>query len=295
MLRLLVGIGAWLLLAAGGPAEAPPAEFAGRQYIDSTGCVFLREGAGWTPRLDPGGEAVCGYPPTRLARDDAPAPTLAGNDPRLIPPGMDAVEAALLTQVAGVMGEAVPPPAEADAPSVTGDLGAQIAVGLELAPRLAAASAAPPAQRRDSHLCDLIGAAPAGPEIGARDLLGYCGAAAIDEAARKPLPVNGATEIVAATPPRGSSEAGPTRKPDPGHSRGASGRYGAGRAVLPEGGSLPAGDDARSSAPMIPAVRGISSCRATTTMPRLVLQGRVSCPRDSPQPSAARAPGQPAN
>ncbi|MRX51417.1 hypothetical protein GI374_13385 [Paracoccus sp. S-4012] len=252
MLRVLAGMGAWLLLAAGGPAEAPPSDFAGRQYIDSTGCVFLREGPGWTPRLDPGGEAVCGYPPTRLARDDGP-PTLAENDPRLVPPGMDPVEARLLAEVAGVMGDAVPPALAAEAPPATGDLGAQIAAGLDLAPRLAAASATPPARSRDSRLCEMIGATPAGPEIGARDLLGYCGAAAIDAAARRPLPVEAVANAPAVAPPRQSADAGQAGRADRRQSRSGRAPSGTGGVALPEPASLTAGGRSPPAVPMIPA------------------------------------------
>ncbi|MCQ0971670.1 hypothetical protein MLD63_14700 [Paracoccus sp. TK19116] len=55
-------ISAGAVLAA--PAETPPADFTGAQYIDSTGCVFTRTGSAWTPRLDATGSTICGYPPT---------------------------------------------------------------------------------------------------------------------------------------------------------------------------------------------------------------------------------------
>ncbi|WP_284162675.1 SPOR domain-containing protein [Frigidibacter sp. SD6-1] len=48
----------------GGPAEPPPADYAGREYTDSKGCLFQRavvNGAvHWVPRLDQANKPVCG-------------------------------------------------------------------------------------------------------------------------------------------------------------------------------------------------------------------------------------------
>ena len=50
------------------PAEAPPADYAGQQYVDSRGCVFLRAGTPgnivWVPRVTRQGAAMCGNPPS---------------------------------------------------------------------------------------------------------------------------------------------------------------------------------------------------------------------------------------
>jgi hypothetical protein len=50
------------------PAELPPANYAGQQYVDSKGCLFMRGGAGgkvlWLPRVTRQGEPICGYPPS---------------------------------------------------------------------------------------------------------------------------------------------------------------------------------------------------------------------------------------
>ncbi|HOZ34449.1 MAG TPA: SPOR domain-containing protein [Tabrizicola sp.] len=48
------------------PAELPPASYAGQQYVDSKGCLFMRAGqAGkelWLPRVTREGVPVCGNP-----------------------------------------------------------------------------------------------------------------------------------------------------------------------------------------------------------------------------------------
>lgn len=76
------GRGAWSGLAvlalcvAGGaaraeiavPAELPPPDYAGQQYVDSKGCLFLRAGAPgeviWIPRVTRKGVPLCGNPPS---------------------------------------------------------------------------------------------------------------------------------------------------------------------------------------------------------------------------------------
>lgn len=81
VLRVLAAL--WLSLgqawAAGpAPAEPPPEDFTARQYIDSTGCVFLRDDAGrWAPRVARDGSQLCGYPPSLSARGRVPDPRLA--------------------------------------------------------------------------------------------------------------------------------------------------------------------------------------------------------------------------
>lgn len=73
-LALAALLAAWAPAAAvaqGGPAELPPAEFAGRQYVDSAGCVFVRAEIDgvvtWAPRLDRDRSPLCGYRPSMSA------------------------------------------------------------------------------------------------------------------------------------------------------------------------------------------------------------------------------------
>ena len=69
----------------GGPANAPPAGFAGQQFVDSRGCLFLRAGYGagvnWVARVDRGHKPICNMLPTggtaaqaAVAADMAPDP-----------------------------------------------------------------------------------------------------------------------------------------------------------------------------------------------------------------------------
>ena len=49
---------------AGKPAEMPPANFSGIQFVDSRGCIYLRAGYGseiiWLPRVTRMREVICG-------------------------------------------------------------------------------------------------------------------------------------------------------------------------------------------------------------------------------------------
>ena len=50
------------------PAEFPPESYAGRQYVDSKGCVFIRAGVDgattWVPRVSRSRQLICGFQPS---------------------------------------------------------------------------------------------------------------------------------------------------------------------------------------------------------------------------------------
>ena len=167
--------------AASPPAEAPPPDFVGAQYIDSQGCVFARDGAGWTARLDRDGNPICGYPPTysarRLVPEGDPLAPLSGRGPQ----GMEEALADALAEGlrdgelqgddrprAAIEHKPVPPPR-------SGELAALPAM-IESLPAIRQASFG--GGRPNDRLCDLLGPAPVSdirPSLGGDPTQGLCG------------------------------------------------------------------------------------------------------------------------
>lgn len=193
------------------PAETPPPDFFGRQYIDSRGCVFLRDdGDDWQPRVSRDGTAVCGYPPTLSARGLDGKPRLRALDPNAGRSRAQLLEAALSQTI---ITNALPGELTSDAraletlpdmgpePSPTGP-----------AQALRAAVAAAPAVRQDMggglrpnlRLCELLGydGKPAGAQAKTDPSQGYC----------KSLPASDLS-MLSFTRPIGSSAEAPSPQP----------------------------------------------------------------------------------
>lgn len=177
----------WLFMLAGaaeaaGPAEPPPENFAGAQFIDSVGCVFTRKGDAWAARLGPDDRPVCGWPPSLSARRTDPDTSSVlppANPPK--PPG---VEEQLMTALAaglrdgefvadGHQAEHRHPPAAVPKPTEgpLSDLNAIVAA----APAVDAAMSA--ALRPGDRLCQLLGddgVANRLPELGGDPTGGFC-------------------------------------------------------------------------------------------------------------------------
>lgn len=78
---LIIG---WVFLLPGllraSPVPPPPDDFSGAQYIDGAGCVHLRSGTAWQPRLDGDGAPLCGFPPSLPAGDANTAPVQSAQE-----------------------------------------------------------------------------------------------------------------------------------------------------------------------------------------------------------------------
>ncbi|MDO5620537.1 MAG: SPOR domain-containing protein [Paracoccus sp. (in: a-proteobacteria)] len=159
------------------PAELPPPQFDGAQYIDSGGCVFMRAEGGWLPRLDGQGRAVCGYPPT-MAAMDAPgffmatsaAPAVGAGESleqrvvRALAPGLQSV---------GLTGDTLSPARLPSAP-VSHDIGTVLAGAVRMVPVSEAARSG--GRGPNERLCNLLGYAPAGDGARANAAAGHCSA-----------------------------------------------------------------------------------------------------------------------
>src|SRR6056297_1934619 len=80
------------LQEVGPPAEFPPPDYEGRQFVDSRGCVYVRAGfdgnVTWVPRVTRDRKALCGHTPTVIDRTAADAaPVVPDPEGRVAPAG----------------------------------------------------------------------------------------------------------------------------------------------------------------------------------------------------------------
>ncbi len=199
-------------LAAAGPAEQPPEDFPGRQYIDSRGCVFLRlDAGGWEARLARDASPVCGYPPTLSARGLDGKPRLRALDPDAGKSRAQLTQEALTRAVIPNLrpGELT---SDASAAEVLPDMGPEPHSAQpmdELKAALRAASAVRQQMSRDlqpnRRLCELLGydheRLDAG--LGHDPTRGYCGALPETDLSRLAFarPVGSALQPAPAPPP----------------------------------------------------------------------------------------------
>lgn len=66
------------------PSEFPPASYKGKQYVDSSGCVFIRAGidgdVSWVPRVTRNRKTVCGFQPSLGSRTASVVPAPVPKD-----------------------------------------------------------------------------------------------------------------------------------------------------------------------------------------------------------------------
>ena len=167
------------------PAEMAPADFSARQYIDSKGCVFLRDDEvnGWKARVSRDGSPICGYPPTLSARGLDGKPRLSVLDPDAGRSPAEMLEEALAETVLTNLrpGELASDPTPMEK---LPDMGPEPDISSAPSDALKAALAAAPDMRRsmgealqpNKRLCELLGYdGTTGPaEAGADPSQGYC-------------------------------------------------------------------------------------------------------------------------
>ena len=107
-------------LAQTGPAEPPPADFAGRQFVDSQGCAFVRAEIGrtvtWAPRLTADRQPLCGFQPTRAAGLGQSTGSLPAIRPDAPPMILDTETVVGTAATAATTPATAPPPARPGVP-----------------------------------------------------------------------------------------------------------------------------------------------------------------------------------
>ncbi|WP_188715475.1 SPOR domain-containing protein [Paracoccus acridae] len=236
---------AWMVMAVllpgqvlAAPEPPPPGDYPGAQYIDRSGCVFVKEGTAWLPRLDKEGRAVCGFPPSQ--------PAEAAGASGTVPTPEEALTAVLAEGLrSGDLAAGAPPTALETAPDpAQAELDKTLAQQVELEARLRSAMAG----QAPDGLCARLGYRPAGdktPIIGGDVTQGLCPGMKAD-----PAPAVVAATVVepkaAAASPSGTRPAKmPQKAEDPAPARRP-------QADTIQGGAKPASVVARRSEPPRP-------------------------------------------
>lgn len=180
------------------PEPPPPGDYPGAQYIDRSGCVFVREGGGWVPRRDKDDAPVCGFPPSKPALEQVAAP----------PPSPEAVLTEILAQglrSGDLVSEPAPEPLAQPSPDpAQAELNASLARQIALDDKLRSAMTGTAPQ----GLCARLGYRTGGdatPIVGGDVTQGLCPGMTADS----PAPLAVAT----APKPHTASAAAPERQP----------------------------------------------------------------------------------
>lgn len=264
MLALAGLVGATLSPAAAqdlrGPREQPPAGFAGQQYVDSRGCMFLRGGIGgsvtWVPRVSRDRRQICGMTPSFTPETVAAAPPAPAPAPRRAVDPMETVATTTAApRIRDTSGRSGIPAARYAAP---------VPVGIAAAP---AAAAAP----RASLTVPVAGpktASASAPQVRLASATPGCPAHA--PYGERLLTTDGRTALLCVRSPDGI--------PDFARRVGMS----EGRVTAPAP-PPPTEIVARASAaPASPVTVAPVATGAATFGPRYLADGRISCPASAP-------------
>ena len=190
------------------PEPPPPGDYPGAQYIDRSGCVFVRDGGAWLPRLDKEGAPICGFPPSQ--------PAAAAGAPETAPSPEEALTAVLAEGLRSgdLLAGAPPTPLAETAPDpAQAELDKTLALQVELDARLRSAMAG----RAPNGLCARLGYRPAGDEtpiIGGDVTQGLCPGMKADPAPAV-VAATGVEPKAAAALPSGTRPATPRKADDP--------------------------------------------------------------------------------